>query len=286
MTLHKHNNDIVDKAWNSLYSRLEDEGLLASTYIATKQSSRFSVSLKLTVSIALIAAAIAVFFVVVSNNKTNNFELLMMYNDKETTTLVKTLNDGSIVYLANNTKLHYPKQFFAQKREVFLEGSAFFDVAKNKDHPFFIETELMQIEVLGTAFNVDSKNNAPFSLSVQRGEVKVILKENGQAVYVKAGQTAILQSQKLQTIATDKNNQLTRYTSQMRFKDEPLANIVKVINKNADDIIIELDEILNDKLLTVTFTNETPTVKAQLICLALNLQYTQQQNIIRIYQPK
>ena len=51
----------------------------------------------------------------------------------------------------------------------------------------------MRVEVLGTAFNVRSNEGAPFSLSVKRGKVKVLLKQEEQTVFVEAGETVILQ---------------------------------------------------------------------------------------------
>ena len=51
-----------------------------------------------------------------------------------------------------------------------LEGNALFDVVGSRSRPFLIETDLVRIEVLGTAFNVKSDELRPFELSVQRYE--------------------------------------------------------------------------------------------------------------------
>lgn len=92
-------------------------------------------------------------------------------------TLVTTLEDGSVVFLAKETSIRYPEHFVSDKREVSLQGDAFFDVAKNRERPFWIDTEQVKIEVLGTAFSVKSVEDAPFRLSVQRGTVRVTLKK-------------------------------------------------------------------------------------------------------------
>ena len=68
-----------------------------------------------------------------------------------------------------------------------LQGNAFFDVAKKQGQPFWIDTEQAKIEVLGTAFSVQSDENAPFRLSVQRGIVKVTLKKRKSGVLCKSG---------------------------------------------------------------------------------------------------
>ena len=59
--------------------------------------------------------------------------------------LVTTLEDGSVVYLAQESTLKYPEHFATDKREVNLQGEAFFDVAKKHEQTFLIETEKVQI---------------------------------------------------------------------------------------------------------------------------------------------
>ena len=65
-------------------------------------------------------------------------------------------------------------------------------MAKNRERPFWIDTEQVKIEVLGTAFSVKSVEDAPFRLSVQRGTVRVTLKKGNKECYVKAGETVVL----------------------------------------------------------------------------------------------
>lgn len=67
------------------------------------------------------------------------------------------LSDGTIVHLNAGTTLKYPVKFIAsQNRQVFLEGEAFFDVAKDKKHPFVVNANNLNVRVLGTHFNVSS----------------------------------------------------------------------------------------------------------------------------------
>ncbi len=67
------------------------------------------------------------------------------------------LSDGSVVTVNSGTKLKYPVNFIKNNnRTVFLDGEAFFEVAKDTDHPFVVNTNDMDIEVLGTKFNVTS----------------------------------------------------------------------------------------------------------------------------------
>lgn len=67
------------------------------------------------------------------------------------------LSDGTTVHLNSGTTLKYPVKFIAGKnRQVFLDGEAFFDVAKDKKNPFVVHADNLDIRVLGTHFNVSS----------------------------------------------------------------------------------------------------------------------------------
>jgi len=67
-----------------------------------------------------------------------------------------TLSDGTKIWLNSHSKLKYPTRFTGKERIVELEGEAYFDVSKNKDFPFIVKMNGIQIKVLGTSFNVNA----------------------------------------------------------------------------------------------------------------------------------
>ncbi|MGB7842136.1 MAG: FecR domain-containing protein [Salinimicrobium sp.] len=86
-----------------------------------------------------------------------------------------SLSDGSRVYLNAGTSIKFPIGFVkGMKREVFLTGEAFFDVAKDKKHPFIVNTGSLAVEVLGTEFNVEAYGeNITQKIVLVEGSVKV-----------------------------------------------------------------------------------------------------------------
>lgn len=67
------------------------------------------------------------------------------------------LSDGTMVHLNSGTTLKYPVKFIAgENRQVYLDGEAFFDVAKDKKHPFIVNADELNVRVLGTHFNVSN----------------------------------------------------------------------------------------------------------------------------------
>ena len=192
----ERNKRKTDRAWNTLYQRLDEEGLLSGRPASPFRSPAWKRGVA-AAAVALLCLLVSVTYLNRSGQDTDP-NLLTRQNSETATTLVTTLEDGSVVYLAGNTSLKFPEHFSSDRREVSLQGNALFEVAGNRKRPFVIETEDTRIEVLGTAFNVKSNDSSPFELSVQRGEVKVTLKKDGQDIHVKAGETVTLLSRRLQ----------------------------------------------------------------------------------------
>ncbi|MFV8465058.1 FecR family protein [Flavobacterium sp. LB1P62] len=85
------------------------------------------------------------------------------------------LSDGTVVYLNSGTVLKYPVKFIkGMNREVFLDGEAYFDVRKDKLHPFIVNANAMNVKVLGTKFNVSSyKEDTEISTVLVEGSVSL-----------------------------------------------------------------------------------------------------------------
>lgn len=84
------------------------------------------------------------------------------------------LPDGSEVWLKRNSAITYQKPFSADKRVVGLEGEAFFEVKKDPTRPFIVQSDYLEIAVLGTAFNmITGTNNKIPEVALVEGSVNV-----------------------------------------------------------------------------------------------------------------
>lgn len=84
------------------------------------------------------------------------------------------LADGTIARLNCETELRYPVRFVGKERRVYLDGEAFFEVAKNAEIPFIVETKQMQVEVTGTQFDVKAyAEDETMQATLVEGGVKV-----------------------------------------------------------------------------------------------------------------
>ena len=279
--LHTDQTVHTDQAWNELYSRLEQDNLIPARGQKRLMRPVFA-GMAAAIAVLCLCGALGIWLL---NDWGTDERLLSLKNGPEDNTLVTTLEDGSIIYLAQDATLSYPEHFEADKRLVKLDGNALFDVSGNKQRPFLIETKYTTIEVVGTAFNVKNNGKNDFELSVQRGLVKVTRLDNGESSLVKAGETVILNKNLFLKSPTSDMDQFARYTERIQFKDETLANIVRVINRMSSQPVQLSSSELENRRLTVSFYDNSPAAMTELICLALGLTSEQKEDTLVISAP-
>ncbi|MEO6550877.1 MAG: FecR family protein [Ferruginibacter sp.] len=107
------------------------------------------------------------------------------------------LPDGSSVWLNGSSKLVYDNVHFGEKlREVTLTGEGYFDVVKNKDKPFIIHTNRINIKVIGTVFNIKAypgEKNTETSLI--RGSIEVTTKDGKEKIMMKPNDKLIIRNE-------------------------------------------------------------------------------------------
>ena len=87
---------------------------------------------------------------------------------------VQTLSDGTVVHLNAASRIKYAKSFEGDTREVFLDGEAYFEVAKNPEKPFLVHTQQISTKVLGTSFNIRAfQHESDIEVSLLEGKVEV-----------------------------------------------------------------------------------------------------------------
>jgi transmembrane sensor len=96
------------------------------------------------------------------------------------------LPDGSVAYLAGGSTLRYAKNFNGDKRELFLNGEAFFDVVHRADKPFVVKSGEISTVVLGTSFDVKAYGaDDRVTITVNTGKVGVLANVNGKSQLVR-----------------------------------------------------------------------------------------------------
>lgn len=143
------------------------------------------------------------------------------------------LPDGSKVWLNAASSLKYPTRFSGAERKVFLNGEAYFEVAKNAAMPFNVYTSSnIKIEVLGTHFNImDYGDEAAVKTTLAEGKVKISNQQT--AVTLDPSQQAVwkkeLQQMSVKQVDTDK--EIAWKNGMIEFNDDDLPYIMRQLSR-------------------------------------------------------
>lgn len=143
------------------------------------------------------------------------------------------LPDGSTVFLNKQTTIKWHTYFFKNRRQILLNGEAFFDVKKMSGQNFMVKTKNLKIEVLGTRFNVQAyRHNSLETVVVQSGKVKVSENEGSLIQFLSAGEKIdyLASGKKFHAKSKiDFENQNYKLR-QLEFNETPVEKVVTAIN--------------------------------------------------------
>ncbi|HDP76354.1 MAG TPA: hypothetical protein ENN49_10945 [Bacteroidales bacterium] len=266
MKLNEKNKDIefdTSKAWQKLQERIKNVSYTGqSRTVLIPNLNYFAVAATVLVMVAL---SLSVWFYY--NPKT-----ITLANMTQSSTMIRTLPDGTQIFLGENTILDYPVRFVGKTRTVKLNGEAYFDVAKSKSKPFIIKTSHAEIKVVGTSFNLKTSNNE-VHLKVTEGIVKITLATTQKSALVQAGEAAIASKNDIVTYTQPTGQTIKSAMKFLMFQDETLDNIVRVINSTYDSNIKVLGNDLKDMRISVTFDNDISSI-VNILSVSFNLKVT------------
>lgn len=135
------------------------------------------------------------------------------------------LSDGTEVWLNAATRLRFPSRFYGRQREVYVEGEAYFKVAKDPAHPFIVHTTLTQVQVLGTSFNINTYETGNVKTALVEG--KVLTKSNdGKSMELTPGYAANYEVAKgFVSGAFDEDDLLSWINGVYYFHNIPVADL-------------------------------------------------------------
>ena len=195
------------------------------------------------------------------------------------------LPDGSFVKLNANSSLKFPKGFEADKRQVVLEGEAFFDVAKDAERPFVITSSEILTTVLGTSFNVNAySENRSIEVSVLTGKVKVVhgTKENVSAFLV-PNKKAIYSKEKGEMIVDSFASEMLGWKDGIViFRQASRSEVVKTLQNWYGVKIHFQNDDMRPWDLTATFDNQSLKTVMESLAHTANFTYEIDRKDIRI----
>ena len=142
------------------------------------------------------------------------------------------LPDGSLVWLNSSSSITYTTSLYNEGfRRVTLEGEAYFEVFKDKTHPFIVEVAGQKVQVLGTHFNINSyADESSVNTTLVEGSVKVIA-TNGNQQTIKPGEVSILRGNILKIQPANVLEAIAWKNGYFRFNDENIRSVMRKISR-------------------------------------------------------
>jgi transmembrane sensor len=211
-----------------------------------------------------------------------NFE----YNNNSDGEQHIVLSDGSEVILEKNSRLTYAANFSSGKREVYLEGNAFFNITRNPERPFIVYTQTIVTKVLGTSFYVKANTSAETaSVVVKTGKVSVFKRENftstdaGSAtlkgMLVTPNQQVIydISNEQMNKSLVEKPALSTQAPLSFEFDDTPATEVFRTLQAAYGVPVMHDDEVLASCTISASLGNEDFYEKLRIICKIINATY-------------
>ncbi len=216
-------------------------------------------------------------------------QVLKRIENQGTTVMSVVLEDSSKVFLNPGAELRVPANFTSLKREVYLNGEAFFEVSENPNRPFFVNAGQITTKVLGTSFRVKAPlSGSEVEVSVTTGKVSVYEKEkeapilsskNGSGVILSANhQVTFLKRDKLfltklveNPIALPVKDKKVHYS--FNYNDTALQKVLSELEETYS-IDLEVDrKTLGDCPLTANLSRKGLYQQLDLICAVIQGTY-------------
>jgi len=186
------------------------------------------------------------------------------------------LPDGSSGWLNSDSYLKYPV-LFSRNRHVELAGEAFFDIAEDKNDPFTVSAEGIQVEALGTEFNVMAYPDCSrIEVVLEEGSVQVtrpgtdlneILKPDQRLVFSRSANKASVDSGDTGYFTSWKDGYLV-------FRNVPLEEVAVRLSRWYNSEITIQDEVLKNMPYRATFRNESLERVLSLLAMSANISYS------------
>lgn len=172
------------------------------------------------------------------------------------------LPDGTKVWLNAASALKFPLSFASMPdRKVELKGEAYFEVAKDKTHPFRVISQDQEVKVLGTHFNINSyKEEGAIKTTLLEGSVVVTSnynKNGSESVRIKPGEQAVLTDKGINVVEKDVEQVIDWKNGDFIFQQESLKQIMNRIGRWYD-VKVVYDQDVNQSL---TFSGQVSRSK-------------------------
>ena len=219
----------VDREWERLFSSIEKK-----TISKMKTRRLFLQYMKYAAAVVLgIGVSLSTLYLTNQENLSTvgNYKLVTSKGEKS----YLQLPDGTRVWLNSCTTLEYAENYGHSNRSIYLDGEAYFEVAKNKDLPFVVKANGIDVKAIGTAFNVSAyMEDSQLTTTLFNGKVAVQPTLTKQEVLLEPNQVAGYDKSrnKIEVVPYDKKLFAQWRGGFLSFEMMYLQDITKLLERN------------------------------------------------------
>jgi len=261
----------VDMAWNKVYSKIEQNSVKGN-------SSRYAFLRIAALAFLLIGLGTGVFYFI-DKMREGTVVIATGPDDKNKEVI---LPDGSKVWLNRNSELSFSKKPENSTRKVKLTGEGFFEIKHDASNPFIVNTGKASVKVLGTSFNIITRNPAgELEVFVESGTVLITISREDSLI-VEPGYIGKTNNDKLNKILNDNRNYLSWRTDLLVYEGAKLGEVFNDLKRVYDINISADDSSIYEKTITAIFDNEPQDTIINIICTTFNLSFVKDGKLFRL----
>lgn len=270
----------IEKDWLELNKRI----IAVESINEEINAGRFTISKKIFYHTTRIAAVLLIafgFLFLINQMNRTSVPVTIEYTAANVSQTPLILADGSEVFLNQGAEISYPEAFTGDNRKINFEGDAFFHVAHNPEKPFFITVGSVEIEVLGTEFNLSANPESDeVVLCLETGKVRFssINKTEGtieEQVILTPGQKGVFNKKSGLISRAEMNNRnyLAWKTGVLVFDKTSLDEVISSIEQTYNIKVVS-NKSLAELFLTARFENEKPESIFESLHTIFGIQYS------------
>ena len=257
-----------------IISNYEDRRRSHSIYLVKKWRS-------IAAAVLLCIVLSVVYFANPADMKVAQYEIYVPYGKRQKV----VLPDGTKVILNAGSYMKYPRQFGKEGRYVHFKGEAYFDVAKNKDCPFIIQSQDYKIRVLGTTFNLNNyEDSEELQLTLCTG--KVLMNFGEEQLKLTPGEQLVLDktNMHLEREHVNTQNYMLWMQNKLYFNRTPIQEVTRRLER-VYNCTIRLDSsFVFNNFLSGTHDNRSLESVLESIRLATGIKYRKANNSYILYK--
>ncbi len=255
-------------AWAKLNDKIRKEGMLENAKpIVRLNSINYFIRMA---AVILILLAVGIPTILYSYNEFGKRNEIIGHKC-ENGILTVDLPDGTRVFLNEGSNLEYRKDYEV-KRNVNIEGEAFFNVMADPKRPFRVNSGKVVVTVLGTSFNIRETALKSTEVFVESGKVRVDMKNLDESVILNPGEIAEV-NRHLTTSEQLDPNYLSWKTKDFKFIDEEVDQILRILEQSYHVEVRSEAGTLSDMRLTTEYSDQSFDAILSTICTALALYF-------------